>query len=120
MISTYTLNHFGLVAEVCKELKLCHTIDALIPSNSQQVVTYGQAVVSMIINGLGFSNRTLYLFPQFFENKPMDILIGKGVTAEQLNDDKIGRTLDRLFKYGCTELFCSVVSAVTAITDVNK
>jgi transposase len=120
MISTYTLNHFGIVAGICQELQLCHTIDALIPPDPQQTVTTGQAVVAMIINGLGFSNRTLYLFPQFFENKPVDLLIAKGLTAEKLNDDAIGRTLDRLFKYGCTELFCSVASVATEITKVNR
>lgn len=120
MISTYTLNHFGIVAGICQELQLCHTIDALIPPDPQQTVTTGQAVVAMIINGLGFSNRTLYLFPQFFENKPVDLLIGKGLTAEKLNDDTIGRTLDRLFNYGCTELFCSVASVATAMATVDR
>ena len=120
MISTYTLNHFGIVAGICQELQLCHTIDALIPPDPQQTVTTGQAVVAMIINGLGFSNRTLYLFPQFFENKPVDLLIAKGLTAEKLNDDTIGRTLDRLFNYGCTELFCSVASVATEIATVDR
>ena len=120
MISTYALNHFGIVAGVCQELQLCHTIDALIPPDPQQTVTTGQAVVAMIINGLGFSNRRLYLFPQFFENKPVDLLIAKGLTAEKLNDDAIGRTLDRLFNYGCTELFCSVASVATEITTVDR
>lgn len=120
MFSTYTLNHFGIVAGICQELQLCHTIDALIPPDPQQTVTTGQAVVAMIINGLGFSNRTLYLFPQFFENKPVDLLIGKGLTAEKLNDDAIGRTLDRLFNYGCTELFGSVASVATAIATVDR
>ena len=38
-------------------------------------VTIGQAVVAMIINGLGFTGQTLYLFPEFFEDKPIDRLL---------------------------------------------
>ena len=120
MISTYTLNHLGIVSGLCEELQLRETVDALIPPDPQQKVTTGQAVVAMIINGLGFSNRRLYLFPQFFEFKPVDLLVGKGLSAEDLNDDTVGRALDRLFNYGCTELFCYVASVATKIMGVDK
>jgi transposase len=120
MITTYTLNNLGLVAGTCKELRIAEFVDSLIPPDSQQKVTTGQAIVAMIINGLGFSNRTLYLFPQFFEKKPVDILIGKGLTAENLNDDTIGRSLDRMFSYGCTELFSSIAFYATEKEQVDK
>jgi transposase len=106
MISTYTLNHFGLISGICNELDIRGFIDRLIPVDPQQKVTTGQAVVSMIINGLGFSNRQLYLYPQFFEKKPVELLIDQGICAEDLNDDTIGRALDRVYLYGCTELIC--------------
>lgn len=120
MIATYTLNNLGLVAGTCKELGIAEFVDTIIPPDPQQKVTTGQAIVAMIINGLGFSNRTLYLFPQFFEKKPVDILIGKGLTAKELNDDTIGRSLDRMSSYGCTELFSSVASYATEKEQVDK
>ncbi len=46
----------------------------------------------MILNGLGFSNRQLYLVPQYFANKPVKHLLRAGITAEMLNDDCLGRT----------------------------
>ena len=48
----------------------------------------------MILNRLGFSNRRLYLVAQFFATKPVEHLLGPGVTAEMLHDDCPGRTLD--------------------------
>lgn len=120
MITTYSLNHFGIVASACKELKIAEIIDTLIPPDPQQKVTTGQAVVAMIINGLGFSNRPLYLFPQFFDNKPVDFLIDEDITPNSLNDDAIGRALDRLFIYGCTELFSSIAYVATKSAGVNK
>lgn len=42
--------------------------------DKQRVVDPGQAVVAMILNGLGFTNRRLYLTEQFFETKPVERL----------------------------------------------
>jgi transposase len=120
MISTYTLNHFGLISGICNELDIRGFIDRLIPVDPQQKVTTGQAVVSMIINGLGFSNRQLYLYPQFFEKKPVELLIDQGICADDLNDDTIGRALDRVYLYGCTELFCYLSYNVTKQMMVEK
>ncbi|MFO8109217.1 MAG: IS1634 family transposase [Thermoplasmata archaeon] len=120
MISTYTLNNLGIVAGTCEELKIAEIIDTLIPPDPQQKVTTGQAIVAMIINGLGFSNRPLYLFPQFFDKKPVDVLLGCDITPDELNDDTIGRALDRTFSFGCTELFSYIASAAMAEADVSK
>jgi len=120
MISTYTLNHLGIVAGLCKELKIAETIDKIVPADPQQIVTTGQAVVAMIINGLGFSNRQLYLFPQFFEFKPVELLISHSLRSKDFNDDTLGRALDKLFQYGCTELFCQVANVATQIIQTEK
>jgi uncharacterized protein DUF4277 len=59
----------------------------------------------MILNGLGFSNRRLYLVSQFFATKPVEHLLGAGITAEMLHDDCLGRTLDWLHDHDPTALF---------------
>ena len=75
------LGHLGIVAGVCQEIGLAAWLDALAP-DQQRVVSYGTATVAMILNGLGFSNRQLYLVPQFFENKPVAHLLGAGISAD--------------------------------------
>ncbi len=45
-------------------------------------VSVGTATIAMILNGLGFSNRQLYLVPQYFANKPVEHLLGAGIKAE--------------------------------------
>jgi transposase len=64
----------------------------------------GTATMAMILNGLGFSNRRLYLVAQFFASKPVEYLLGPGITAEQLHDDCLGRTLDWLYAHDPTTL----------------
>ncbi len=92
------LDHLGIVAGVCQEIGLAGWLDAQELGNRQQV-SVGTATVAMIPNGLGFSNRQLYLVPQFFANKPIEHLLGPEITAEMLNDDCLGRTLDWLYAH---------------------
>ena len=99
------IHHLGLVSGMIDELGLVERIDALIPKKEQQIVSYGQAVKAMILNGLGFTQRVLYLTPHFFRDKPVEHLIGEGITAAQLNDDLLGRTLDAIHAYGCSSFY---------------
>src|SRR5213080_4394407 len=112
------LDHLGIVAGVCQEIGLAAWLDAQDPGNRQQV-SVGTATVAMILNGLGFSNRQLYLVPQFFENKPVEHLLGKGITADMLNDDCLGRTLDWLYAHDPTILFAGIAKRARTFFDVS-
>ncbi len=103
------LDHLGIVAGVCQEIGLAAWLDAQDPGKRQQV-SVGTATVAMILNGLGFSHRQLYLVPQFFANKPIEHLLGSGMTAELLNDDCLGRTLDWLYAHDLTKLFAGIAT----------
>jgi hypothetical protein len=87
------LDHLGLVAGICQEIGLAAYLDALAGPNDQQV-SVGTATTAMMLNGLGFSNRQLYLVSQFFATKAVAHLVGLGITAEMLHDDSLGRALD--------------------------
>ena len=89
-------------------------IDARLVPDEQEEITPGEAVAGMILNGLGFANRPLSLTPQFFANKPLDLLFREGVEAEMFNRFKLGRTLDEVHAYGCDLLFSELALAVCA------
>src|SRR5262245_7149646 len=101
------VDHLGIVAGICREIELAEYVDALAGPNQQQV-SVGTATVAMIMNGLGFSNRRLYLVSQFFATKPVEHLLGPGIRAEMLHDDCLGRTLDWLYEHDPTTLFAGV------------
>jgi len=104
---TERLDHLGIVAGVCKEAGIAEWLDRLAGENRRSV-SVGTATVAMILNGLGFSNRQLYLVPQYFENKPVEHLLGEGITADMLNDDCLGRTLDWIYEHDVTTLFAGL------------
>ena len=106
------LDHLGIIAGVMQDLKLVSLIDGYLQPDIQIGVTPGEAVASMVLNGLGFSNRVTTLTPQFYATKPMDLLIGRNITEEQLNRHKLGRTLDKIADYGCEKLFNAIALSI--------
>ena len=100
------MDHLGLVAGMIDELQIVESIDIVLPSVSQSKnISFGESVKAMILNGLGYANKQLYLTPQFFKDKPLKKLFGREIESSWLNDDTLGRTLDRLFEYGVTPLY---------------
>jgi transposase len=102
---TKSLEHHGLVAEFCKEIDLAKIIDETIKSPAGRKVSFGQLFVAMIINGLGFTGRTLHMYSEYFSDKPNDRLISPDIEAEDINDDALGRCLDALYEYGVSSLY---------------
>jgi transposase len=104
--SSYNLDHLGLIAGMVDEWGLPELIDTVIKQDHEQrQVSVGQCVKSMILNGLGFVNRALYLMPHFFNDKPVERLLGAGVAAAHLNDDALGMVLDTIHAYDPEALY---------------
>lgn len=104
---TENLDHLGIVAGICEQIGLIEQIDARVPDTGRKV-SVGQAVQAMVINGLGFVGRALYLTPEFYQSKPIDLLIGEGIEAQDLNSDSLGKALDHLYQAGISEVFAAV------------
>lgn len=69
---TKNLDHHGLVAGFCKEIGLAKLIDDALPTQSESKhISYGELLVAMVLNGLGFTGRTLHMYPEYFEDKPL-------------------------------------------------
>ena len=75
-IETEHLSHLGIVAGVIKKIGLIDKLDLILPKlSNNKKVSHGQSIAAMILNGLGFTERRLYLVSNFFENKPVHKLM---------------------------------------------
>jgi len=119
-VSVERLDHLGVVASVIKDLGIIEMINARVPPHTQEEITTGEAIAGMIVNGLGFANRPLSLTPQFFANKPLDLLFRPGVRADMFNRFKLGRSLDEVYSYGCDLLFSELALAVCAQEGIEQ
>ena len=61
-IRVQDIDHGGIVAGICDEMGLVEQIDKLLGTHPQEIISPGQVVKAMILNGLGFVSSPLYLF----------------------------------------------------------
>ena len=111
-IEIKNINHLGIVAGIIDELEIVDIINQELGIDEQEIVSSGEIVKAILINGLGFISQPLYLFPKFFEDKATEHLLGNGILPEHLNDYKIGRVMDKLYNHGLSKLFLLI--ALTA------
>jgi transposase len=113
------LDHLGLVSSVFDQLDIADLIDDRLPKKRNHNLEHSKLIKAMILNGLGYVGQRLYLFPEFYEKLPIERLLGEGVTAADLNDDALGRTLDAIYAYGPTEFFNDIALKVMSQLDLG-
>jgi transposase len=113
------IDHLGIIAGIIDQIGLVEIVNQEIGENWQEKISAGIVVKAMILNGLGFVSAPLYLFSKFFEGKAIEHLLGEGIKAKDLNDDKLGRILDKLYKAGLTQLFIKIALAAVKIFSVE-
>jgi transposase len=108
------LGHLGLVAATIRRLGLIEKLDNRLDLNENKcgIVTHGRRVAAMVLNGLGFMNSRLSMTTHFFQDKPVAQLLGDEIDAEHLNDDCLGRCLDKIADYGVTKLYAELAFEV--------
>ena len=107
-IEIKNLNHLGIIAGIIDEIGIVGKVNELIGTDAREIINCGEVVKAIILNGMGFVSQPLYLFSNFFQDKAVEHLLGKGVKASDLNDDKLGRVMDKLYKYGLNKLFLTI------------
>ena len=113
------LDHLGIVSQICDEIGIVEAIDKMIPPDPQMKLSHGECVKLMIINGLGFTSRPLYLEAQFFSSRAVNRFLMKDC-EDAINDDRLRRTLDQVFAFGCDPLFASIASQAAIRFGVSK
>ena len=74
----------------------------------RQIFSNVHATLAMSLSGLGFSNRQLYLMPQFLENKPVDLLVSPNLKPKHFDDHVLGRAFDENSEYGAIIFFVEI------------
>lgn len=66
-LTSKNIDHLGLVAGMCQEIGIADIIDRACGEQAKNKhLTFGQCVNYMILNGLDFVGRILYLYLEYF------------------------------------------------------
>jgi transposase len=113
------IDHLGIVAGIVDSIGIVEIINNLLGSEPEEKVSAGQVVKAMILNGLSMMSQPLYMFPKFFELIACEHLIGAEIKPEYLNDDKLGRGLDKLFLKGLDTVFLAITLNAVKIYQIS-
>ena len=115
VVSSVRLDHLGLPAVMAQQIGFVDELDALAGTDPRETISFGQTVLAMTLNALGFTSKPLYLSPEFFKCRDLKFLLGESKTRpgsvptpEQLNEHKLGRALDKLAEIGPDRVFLKV------------
>ena len=90
----------NLMAHLCKELDIARFINHMVTWDDRQwKVSPGTLITALVINIL-VHRRPLYRVERFYEAMDMPLLFEEDIQAQDLNDDALGRALDRLAEIG--------------------
>lgn len=102
----YPATYLNMVSQLMKELKLPTLIDRLVPIDAQ-CQTRPSDIVQLIILDMLSGRQALVHLEAWAGQLDLEKLIRPHLAAHQLNDDAVGRHLDRLYEAGMQEVVSS-------------
>jgi transposase len=105
-----------IVSAYAARIGLVEEIDRLL--HCQMEVSPGRVVLALILDALS-GRSALFRLEQFFADKNVEHLLGKDIPRSKLNDDTLGRVLDRLSKVGSNTVLGSVAIRVMKSFDLD-
>jgi transposase len=118
-VATRSLDHHGIVSGIYDELEIGKVIDEVLPKFGQHKLAHSIVVKAMILNCLGFVDSRLYMYSQYFETLPVERLLGSEISASDLTDDVLGRTLDEIYEANSTQLFMKLALKMMGIVNIR-
>ena len=96
-LEAYHVQHVPIVKAYAAKIGLVEAINEVVPT--EMAVDPGTLVLGMILDTLS-GRSPLYRLEECFAHHDTALLLGKAVAPEALQDDTVGRVLDRLYDTG--------------------
>lgn len=106
-----------IVSAYVRTLGLVEEVDRL--CGSKRGVSHGQIVLALVLDALS-GRSPLFRLPQAFAKLDTELLLGGGaISPEKLNDDAVGRVLDRIYEVGTGKVLSAVALRAVKLFDLN-
>lgn len=108
-----------LVRGLCDQLELVAIIDRAVAWDApHSKLSPGERILALIL-GMFMRQRPLYRVHESFRRTDVELLLGKGVTIDDLNDDGFARALDKLHHAGPAGVFGALCARASLLEDVR-
>jgi len=94
-----------IVSSYARTLGLVDEVDRL--CGSKRGISDGQIVLALVLDALS-GRSPLFRLPQAFAKLDTELLLGEAISPERLNDDAVGRALDRIYEAGTSKVLSAV------------
>lgn len=108
-LKTFRAGTTNLVAAMCEELGVEEIINRLVTWDEKQCLLSPGTLAKAVLINIMDDRHALWRVEEYFAHRDTEALLGKGVTPELLNDDALGRMLDRIAAAGPKQVFSQVV-----------
>lgn len=99
-----------LLAAIAREIGVVEIINRKVSWDSERSkLSPGERILALVVNLLT-SRRPLYKVWECYYGPDVELLLGEGVTVEDLNDDAFGRALDKLQAAGPKLIYSNIAT----------
>ncbi len=114
-VIAYRADYHPLLGQQMQQMGIVETINSSLKEGiGDTVVDTGTVVAAMIHSLLGEGPIRMYKLTRFFSDKPLPLIFpwSPHLDADQLNDDRASRALDKLWEVGPQKVFSEVSRSV--------
>lgn len=110
------VRYLPIVSAYARTMGVVEEIDRL--CGKQRGISPGRIVLALMLDAL--SGRTpLFRLPQAFAQMDTELLLGEAISPDKLNDDAVGRVLDRLYEVGTSKVLSAVAVRVVKLFELD-
>jgi transposase len=115
-ISACDVRFLPIVSAYARTLGVVEEVDRL--CGSKRGVSDGTIVLALVLDALS-GRSPLFRLPQAFAKLDTELLLGGAISPEKLNDDAVGRALDRIFEVGTGKVLSAVALRAVTLIDLD-
>lgn len=105
-----------IISGYARTLGVVEEVDRL--CGAKRGLSDGQVVLALILDALS-GRSPLFRLPQAFAKQDTELLLGEAISADKLNDDAVGRALDRIFEVGTGKVLSAVALRAVKLFDLD-
>jgi transposase len=115
-IGASDVSFLPIVSTYARELGVVEEINRL--CGRSKGVNAGQVCLALILDTLT-GRSPLFRLEDSFAHLDVELLLGKGISSSQLNDDAVGRVLENLYDVGTNKILSAVALRAVKLFDLD-